>query len=272
VAERCYTGASATAETTLASPYPMQSTLTRAQFDGACKALVEKYSVLNCEAKGLKRWHWNEHPVRLLAAPFLETLAKNCDAVHVWLWIPVSQCSAYKKKKCCRRDEYRRASGSQRRCCLFYSGSISRTRQLFSAHCVFTHVSGSRSLFHRSRLQYAIFSILPLNVDQKRYIDGSPLSLDDLIQTSLFKALVFEGAELTKFALSLRGASFPLLSQGDHPTTGRPSWYLHPCETSSAVGEVMREFGEADWSEEAALTRWIEVWIMIVGTAIDWVE
>ena len=103
-------------------------------------------------------------------------------------------------------------------------------------------------------------------------IDGSPLSLRDLVQTSFFRAPALEGTEATPFSLGLPGASFPLLSYGDHPATGLPCWYLHPCETASAVEEVMSEVKEAGWTEEMLLSRWLEARIMIVGTVDDWVE
>ncbi|KAJ7283730.1 hypothetical protein C8J57DRAFT_1293396, partial [Mycena rebaudengoi] len=79
---------------------------------------------------------------------------------------------------------------------------------------------------------------------------GSPLSLDDLVQTTLFHRFAFEGTESTTFALSLPASAFPLLSQGDHPTLGTPCWYFHP------LGEQRLE-------------RWMETWFMVLGTVVS---
>lgn len=101
------------------------------------------------------------------------------------------------------------------------------------------------------------------------FIDGSPLALSDLLEASLFRPFAFQGTEATSFALSLPTSSFPLLSQGDHPTLGTPCWYLHPCETSASVDEIMAEVREDGWSEEQRLVRWLEAWFMVVSNAIN---
>jgi ubiquitin-like-conjugating enzyme ATG10 len=102
----------------------------------------------------------------------------------------------------------------------------------------------------------------------KSLAEGRPLPLDDLVKTSLFKASSLAGTEATSFGLGWPDTSFPLLSQGDHPTLGTPCWYLHPCETEAAVGEVMREVSEDGWTDEERLVRWLETWFMVVGTVI----
>lgn len=75
--------------------------------------------------------------------------------------------------------------------------------------------------------------------------------------------------ETTSFAVNLPTSSFPLLSQGDHPTLGSPCWYFHPCETSVSVGEVMKEVARDEWTEDEYLVRWIETWFMVLGTVVD---
>lgn len=100
--------------------------------------------------------------------------------------------------------------------------------------------------------------------------DGTPLSLSDILRTSLFKLELPSGSEATGFALTVPpSTSFPLLSQGEHPTLGTACWYLHPCETEAAVGEFMAEADQTDWSEEMRLVRWMEIWIMIVGSVLN---
>jgi len=84
----------------------------------------------------------------------------------------------------------------------------------------------------------------------------------------LFHPFDLQGTDLTSFALSLPASSFPLLSQGDHPTLGTPCWYLHPCGTAAAVEEIMKEV-EHDWTEDQRLMKWMEVWFMVLGTIID---
>jgi ubiquitin-like-conjugating enzyme ATG10 len=92
--------------------------------------------------------------------------------------------------------------------------------------------------------------------------------LTDLVHTSLFHRFVFDGTEMSDFAASFPSSSFPMLSQGDHPTLGTPCWYLHPCETQSAVDPIMSEVGMAQ-SEEHWPVRWMEVWFMVVCTTVD---
>ncbi|KIM46264.1 hypothetical protein M413DRAFT_426701 [Hebeloma cylindrosporum] len=99
--------------------------------------------------------------------------------------------------------------------------------------------------------------------------NGSPLSLDDILQTSIFKLERPSGSETTSFALTLPSASFPLLSQGDHPTLGTPCWYFHPCETDRAVSEFMMEVEQTEWSREMRLVRWLELWLMVVGSVLN---
>ena len=101
--------------------------------------------------------------------------------------------------------------------------------------------------------------------------DGSPLQLTDIIRTSLFHyPLDLNGAEATSaFALSLPGSQFPLLSQGDHPTLGTPSWYVHPCGTAASVEELMKEFDSNGWTEDRKLGKWIDMWFMVLGSMID---
>lgn len=101
------------------------------------------------------------------------------------------------------------------------------------------------------------------------FSDGSPLALADIVKSRLFRQFALEGTESTPFGVSTPASLFPLLSQGDHPTLGTPCWYFHPCETPAAVSEVMKEFVQDDWTDGQRLLRWMEVWFMILGTAVD---
>ncbi|KAJ7667943.1 hypothetical protein DFH06DRAFT_1184012 [Mycena polygramma] len=92
---------------------------------------------------------------------------------------------------------------------------------------------------------------------------GSPLALDDLVRTTLFRRFAFEGTEHTSFAVSPTGSAFPVLSQGDHPTLGTPCWYFHPCESCTAVEEIMAEV------EDRRPLRWLETWFMVLGQVVN---
>ena len=112
---------------------------------------------------------------------------------------------------------------------------------------------------------YETRSIRPIS----HLADGSSLSLDDILETSFFKLKPPLGSKTTSFALTIPSVSFPLISQGDHPTLGTPCWYFHPCETDTAVNEFMVGVEHADWSRETRLVRWLELWLMIVGSVLD---
>jgi len=73
------------------------SSLTRIQFDRACKVFFAKYSVLNGPvpaASGLTGWAWNEHPVRIIDLNLLLPSEWAFAAVGSWLWIHVKDRSA----------------------------------------------------------------------------------------------------------------------------------------------------------------------------------
>lgn len=98
---------------------------------------------------------------------------------------------------------------------------------------------------------------------------GSPLSLNELVQTAFFRAEVPADASMTPFALNPTSSPFPILSQGDHPTLGTPCWYIHPCEAEKAVGEFMCEVGQSSWTEAERAVRWMELWLMVVASVVD---
>ena len=90
------------------------------------------------------------------------------------------------------------------------------------------------------------------------------------MQTSLFKLKPPDGSESTNYSLTLPSKSFPAISHGEHPTTSLPCWYFHPCESEKAVNEFMQEEeGLAQWGEATRLGRWMEVWLMIVGSILN---
>ncbi|KAJ7744520.1 hypothetical protein DFH07DRAFT_834606 [Mycena maculata] len=117
-------------------------------------------------------------------------------------------------------------------------------------------------------LQYVVYSAtfqVPAFYFTLHDASGSPLALDDLVQTTLFHRFAFEGTQNTSFAVALPGSAFPLLSQGDHPTLGTPCWYFHPCQSAAAVDEIVAELGE----QRVVGQRWIEKWFMVLGSVVN---
>ncbi|TRM67976.1 hypothetical protein BD626DRAFT_480410 [Schizophyllum amplum] len=99
---------------------------------------------------------------------------------------------------------------------------------------------------------------------------GSPLRIDDLVRTSLFRPAAFETTERNSFAVTPSASTFPLLSQGDHPILGTPCWYLHPCETATALREIVSELQCDDGdSRERCLTRTLKAWFMVLSSIVD---
>lgn len=105
---------------------------------------------------------------------------------------------------------------------------------------------------------------------------GAPLTLPDLSTCTFFhsssRPSLFSPASSPSPARSLR---LPFLSQADHPATGRPAWYVHPCETQGVVGEVLgasssagQEARDAAEEDEEAM-RWLETWLMVVSSVVD---
>jgi len=99
--------------------------------------------------------------------------------------------------------------------------------------------------------------------------DGAPLSLSEIMKSALLRPHTLSGAELSSFGLADPGSSFPLLSQGDHPILGSPSWYLHPCHTAEVVQEIMAELQQDEWSDEYRLLRWMEAWFMVLEQVVN---
>ncbi|TFK55774.1 hypothetical protein OE88DRAFT_658144 [Heliocybe sulcata] len=96
--------------------------------------------------------------------------------------------------------------------------------------------------------------------------NGAPLSLEDILRSSLFRPDTLPPSQITSFALSPDSSPFPLLSQGDHPTLGTPSWYVHPCETPKAVGEILAEVQRPQGTATKELMR---VWFAVLGGVVD---
>jgi ubiquitin-like-conjugating enzyme ATG10 len=103
----------------------------------------------------------------------------------------------------------------------------------------------------------------------KLNVEGVQLTLNQLLQTGIFRFDSFTQFDKTTFGLSEPGSAFPLLSQGDHPVLGTPCWYFHPCESSGAVNELVSEVIASDASEDERLGCWMKMWFLVLGSAVN---
>ncbi|KAI0773852.1 hypothetical protein C8Q74DRAFT_1200480 [Fomes fomentarius] len=116
--------------------------------------------------------------------------------------------------------------------------------------------------------QYVVYSatfLVPTLYFTLHDPSGTPLALDQIMRSALFRPQVLPSSDGNTFALTLPDSSFALLSQGDHPTLGTPSWYFHPCHTAEVVGEII---AEVENRQDDAL-RWLEAWFMVMGNIVD---
>ncbi|KAG8824373.1 hypothetical protein FRC19_001939 [Serendipita sp. 401] len=106
---------------------------------------------------------------------------------------------------------------------------------------------------------------------------GTPLPLENMIQTSLFRPSSLASTtihethiDLPQSQASQEAANFPLLSQGDHPVLGIPCFYLHPCETQKAVEELLSA-RQMESNEDQTLGKeaWIETWLLVLGNVFN---
>ena len=100
-------------------------------------------------------------------------------------------------------------------------------------------------------------------------IEGVQLTLDQLLQTGIFRFDPSAKLDKTTFGLSEPGSAFPLLSQGDHPVLDTRCWYFHPCESSGAVNELMNETISSDASEDDRLRYWVKMWFLVLGSVVN---
>lgn len=123
------------------------------------------------------------------------------------------------------------------------------------------------SLHHSSACVYTRPAILiELTNDDE---DGAPLTLVEICRLPLFRPEALHGSQVASFGVQDPKTAMTLLSQGDHPTSGTPCWYIHPCNTSTVVGEIMSEAAADDaWTEAARCLRWLEAWFMVLGNML----
>ncbi|KAJ3922813.1 hypothetical protein F5877DRAFT_32924 [Lentinula edodes] len=208
--------------------------LTRPQFDRACKLLVQKCENFTPSRSNnaMRGWSWNEHP-SVSGLGYL-----------------------------CRTSNY--LSRDIRLSMDVNSDEIYAEIDEAAATCI-----DSETLTSQQYVVYSATFQVPCFYFAMYHSNGVPLSINELISSTLFRPGIFQDADITTFALTRRDTPFPLISQGDHPTTGRPCWFLHPCETTVAVEELLKEVENNIDEEDMRLLMWLKLWFTVLGGVVD---
>ncbi|KAG8910616.1 hypothetical protein FRC01_006231, partial [Tulasnella sp. 417] len=114
---------------------------------------------------------------------------------------------------------------------------------------------------------------------------GSPVPLEAIYQSAFFQKsrpmiappetpgipAIFDRTQRDQSRLGGGdNAQFPVLAQGDHPVLGTPCWVFHPCETSTAIREILDELVGDGWTgSEGDFVRWLETWFMVLSSVVD---
>ncbi|KAI0254261.1 hypothetical protein BJV78DRAFT_1186621 [Lactifluus subvellereus] len=217
------------------------STLTRPQFEHACKALIGSHghstsSPLN--ATILKGWSWAEHPTVTGLGYMSRTALLQCRT---------------RKRDSDLVEEDGLESGDT-----IDDPAVARDASSGFLTC-------GQSIVFSPTFQVPVFYFTV----HDSY--GAPLALEEIMNTSLLRSHVLSGTQVTSFALVQLDALFPLLSQGDHPTLGTPSWFIHPCGTACAMGELIGEKNAGGMPEVVndKLLDWLEMWFMVLGNIVE---
>ncbi|KAH9853802.1 hypothetical protein C2E23DRAFT_728021 [Lenzites betulinus] len=210
----------------------MPATLTRAQFEHACRRYINTHSgARRSDVKTFPTgWSWREHP----HVPGLGYLLRT-------VYLPQTQgAEVDHEPDVLEHDMMEDESTAQ------------PPQELLTCK------------------QYVVYSPtfeVPAFYFTLHESSGSPLILDQIVRSVLFRHDALPSSNGNTFGLLMPDSSLALLSQGDHPTLGTPSWYLHPCHTSEVVGEIIAE-GDGEGSEDELL-RSMEVWFMVLGNIVD---
>ncbi|OCH93597.1 hypothetical protein OBBRIDRAFT_790122 [Obba rivulosa] len=219
----------------------MAATLTRSQFETACKAYVAKHSapegstLLNGYPTG---WTWREHAL----LPHLGYLSRSVLVLQ-----EPKQLASEEESDDGMTSDANDADVDP-------SAAATSTTEVLTVQ---QHVVRS-----------ATFQVPTFYWTMHRR-DGTPLSLDEMLTTGFLRTTSLPEHDKSRFALSPPDSPFPLLSQGDHPILGTPSWYLHPCHSAEAVAELLSEVHIDEWSEEECLLGWLELWFVVLGGVVD---
>ncbi|KAH8106190.1 hypothetical protein BXZ70DRAFT_918552 [Cristinia sonorae] len=207
-------------------------TLTRPQFDRACQALARNHT-----PSYLKSWSWKEHSTYPGLGYLSRTLTLPCPA------------DGLAEQDAVDEEPHGDLADSEEDAASIPPESVRLTT-------VQLYVVWSPS-FQVPALYFSA-----------HHDNGTPLNLAEICRLSLFRQHALSGEQVASFALQDRASSMALLSQGDHPTLGTPCWYIHPCNTSAVVGEIMAEVDDASWTDEERGVRWMEAWFMVEANMI----
>lgn len=99
---------------------------------------------------------------------------------------------------------------------------------------------------------------------------GTPATLENLIALGMIRPPASAISDKLGIAVELvppavDGATFPLLSLTEHPVTGEMMWALHPCHLTEVVEEILA----TEVATCAVGVRWLETWLMVVGSVVD---
>ncbi|CAD6566819.1 MAG: hypothetical protein CYPHOPRED_001130 [Cyphobasidiales sp. Tagirdzhanova-0007] len=92
---------------------------------------------------------------------------------------------------------------------------------------------------------------------------GSQLKLELLLHSALFGRSSREYPLNTLNEAVDGSGHMPAVSQGEHPVSGLPCYFLHPCETSAALQDIL---GPAQAVPPHKL---METWMMLVGSVVN---
>lgn len=223
--------------------------LSRAQFETACQLFLQKQG----DAPDKVKWEWCTYPVHSLStaqgaaqlqvAPQLGYLTRS---ISVCRHGELGAAEIHVDSDLTEDDES------------ILNGVSAPCTAVVQQYIVYSPTFGVPSFY---------FSMYDHN--------GAPLPLHDVIKTSLFRLQALpDNVNTEPHAVTLPDSQFPLLSFGDHPVLGISCWYFHPCETSSAIREILEATGETigDRNAECSdrfLTRWLEAWFLVLGSVID---
>jgi len=220
------------------------STLTRVQFEQACKAFADKHAQspsLSVGAARLKDWSWVEHPT----VPGLGYLSRSVP-LH-------GRAQAQHRDSDLVRDDVPPSAE-------------------FVDDLAIAEDASPEFLTCGQSITFSPTFQVPTFYFTVHDSHGSPLGLEEIMNTSLLRHHALPETRATSFALFQQDALFPLLSQGDHPTLGMPSWFIHPCGTTGAMSELIEEKtaeGLTDVGSKEWLLVWLETWFMMLGNMVQ---
>ena len=95
-------------------------------------------------------------------------------------------------------------------------------------------------------------------------VAGNSIKLDVLLKSSLFSGSSTDYPLNTLSETANDTAHMPAISQGEHLLIGVSCYFIHPCETSMALKDILGSTKEIVSPSEV-----LETWMMLVGSVIN---